>query len=73
MVTVRDITLFKGTYGIWSLCGPILIHVGQLKTASCSQLCFHLMIRSDNAAPFLSTYDMHNAAHRVGALHSNPN
>ena len=70
LVTIRDVTSLKSAHGIWSVSGPTLTLAGQLTSLSSSQWCFHLMIRSDNIAPFLSIYEMHNAAYRPGVGHS---
>ena len=70
LVTVRDVTSWYSVHGIWSVSGLTLTLAGQLTSLSSSHLCFYLMISSDNAAPFLSTYEMHNAAHCAGAVRS---
>ena len=73
LVTVLDVTLFRVLMISEIRVDPVLTPVGQLTSASYSQLCFDLMIWSDNAAPFLSICGMHNAGHCAGATHCSYN
>lgn len=73
LVTVLDVTLFRVLMVSEIRVDQVLTPVGQLTSAPYSQLCFDLMIGSDNAALFLSICGMHNAGHCAGAAHCSYN
>ena len=73
MVRVLDVTSSKSTHGIWSLSGPILDNGGSATQCVIQSVVLLFDNRLDNAAPFNSICEMHNAGHCAGAAHCNYN